>query len=908
MSISRPDLRNFLTGAFGYLVGLLAGVLFIILVARVGLVGWLVGLIEEDQVLIKLIAKPLVAGLMLALGGALVGGLGGRALSSILGVPHKRRQVIGSAVAFAVTLSGLTFLYLLLLSFIGIYNNFTANPIDQYLIVFGLFGLIFGLLTGLLQAFMSLRLRDTWRLILASTLGFTLGGIVMGLLVRLVNPTSGYHTFPVLTWIVLLLALAAPFALGGGALGYAYGRLAGRAMGKGEPPEALQPSGWQTGIVAIIGLLAVFWFLGIVDHITDFLTIHSGNTQTQIARETVGVQWSDAQPYTGDITSAEPSGDEGSRASVTGADRRVHSAWCSPEGAVQYQVDNGPEESLAFSGCSGAPAIALGSGGQPHVVWYATEIRDVTGVTRSDSLLVESIRTADGWSEASIAARPPSETVPVLSADSEGNLLLVWQEAGQDRFYATQDAYTCEGQNLSYVEQAGIQSILVGGTRPDQEALPFCDNEFRRLIYTPNPEPAFSSEPATPDGAFDKISADIAQLPKYEVLFSTMQYEPSTTPPSPGNVLAKGVASLYKAVKANPQNYPRGMTVRILLGNYPVVSSLEYGSQIYDAISDLRAAGVEEMVDPAIGWRLEVANFPGTYPHSHTKFVVIDGRQVTSAGFNYGYLHLPKDHPSGKGYDLLDIGMSVAGPVAQDAIGVYDDMWRGSNEIYCAEFHPADGSDWQDTCEQKKGVADHVPEVMRYYLPAEKSDHAYSLYRNSAFKESDEYVEAGLASAQQTIEVTQANFSLEMVCMLNLIFPDFCTIDDALPWMDSMLESIEANHTHMRVIMENTNSNGLENRVSGQVLMDELKRRGLDQLVQLRFYSGKIHTKTILIDDKLLIIGSQNLHYSAFGQRGLNEYNLATNSPQAIAEYKAFFEAKWDESIPFGEAEYATSP
>jgi hypothetical protein len=90
MSKANPDFRNFLTGALGYLAGLLGGVLFVILVARVGLVGWLIGLIDESQVLVQVIAKPIIAGLMLALAGAILGGLGGRALASILGVTHRR--------------------------------------------------------------------------------------------------------------------------------------------------------------------------------------------------------------------------------------------------------------------------------------------------------------------------------------------------------------------------------------------------------------------------------------------------------------------------------------------------------------------------------------------------------------------------------------------------------------------------------------------------------------------------------------------------------------------------------------------------------------------------------------------------------------------------------------------------
>jgi phosphatidylserine/phosphatidylglycerophosphate/cardiolipin synthase-like enzyme len=78
--------------------------------------------------------------------------------------------------------------------------------------------------------------------------------------------------------------------------------------------------------------------------------------------------------------------------------------------------------------------------------------------------------------------------------------------------------------------------------------------------------------------------------------------------------------------------------------------------------------------------------------------------------------------------------------------------------------------------------------------------------------------------------------------------------------------------------------------------------------VELRFYNGKIHAKSLLIDDQMLIIGSQNMHYSSWGEGGLNEYSLTTNHPQAIAEYKALFETKWQEAIPFDEAEYGTTP
>ena len=170
------------------------------------------------------------------------------------------------------------------------------------------------------------------------------------------------------------------------------------------------------------------------------------------------------------------------------------------------------------------------------------------------------------------------------------------------------------------------------------------------------------------------------------------------------------------------------------------------------------------------------------------------------------------------------------------------------------------------------------------------------------------FIATALASAEESIDMTQVNFALEMICMGNIVFPDLCTFDNALPYMNAMVEAIEKNHVHVRVIMETTNSNGLENRVSGTVLIEELERRGLSDLVELRFYNGKIHAKGTLIDDTLLIIGSQNMHYSSWGEGGLTEYSMATNDPQAIAEYQGLFEAKWQEATPFEEAEFGTSP
>ena len=818
MKIKNKNLGYFLTGGIGYAVGTLAGVLFIYLVSKLGFARWLFSLIDQNQSLLQLLGVLLIVGLLLALGGAVIGGIGGWSLTRIMNTSHPARLIASSAVAFGLSTGLLVLIFLLLISFIGLYNNFSTGRIEHYGIIVGLFGLVFGLLTGILQALMSVRLRHSWRVFLTTALGFTVGGIILGLLVRLVNPTEGYKTYPILTGLILLIGLLVPFFLGGGALGFAYGRLAVRAEREDDPAQYIFPARWQTIIVAVLGFVLAFSLIRGLETISTFLTINAGNLSSQLISVTEGVQWTPAQPYTGDLNGVSFPEAGQDKVTVIGADQSKHQAWCSSDGSVHYQLGDGKSEIIEFPDCSDLPGLALDLEGQPHLVWYTQEILDNNGVERSDELLVESIRTSDGWSEAAIVARTTGPVTPSLTVDSQGNLILVWADADQNRMVSIQEAYQCDEADLSYLELAGLNAVLEKNLRVTGEGVPYCRNQYERIEYTPNPEPEYSDLPATPDGAFNYL-AGMAERAQYEVLFTTMQYEPNSSPPSPGSVLARRVADLYQKVKANPEDYPRGMTVKIMLGNYPELSTFTYGDQIYAAISDIRDAGVEKMVDPEIGWRLEVANFPGTYPHSHTKFVVVDGKQVLGVGYNFGYLHLPLDHPSGQGFDMLDLGLQVTGPVAQDAISAFDDMWSGADQIHCEDFHPADESDWQDTCQPVVATSGHVPEVLRTYLPPDGDDHAFSLYRTKDYKEADTFIAASLASAEETIDMIHVNFSLEMICMANLIFPDTCTIDDALPWMDAVIEAVEKNHVQVRAILETSNSNGLENRVAGNVLL-----------------------------------------------------------------------------------------
>jgi hypothetical protein len=898
--------RSFLINGLGYAAGAVVGFLFIYLAGRLGLAKWLFSLVDEGQTFLQVLAVPFIAWFLLALGGAITGVIGGWVLANSIGTERKGKLTAGSGVAFAATTGILIIVFLLLISFIALYNNFTSDKIVRFGLLFGLYGLVFGLVTGLVQAFTTVRVRHTWRVILASTLGFALGGVLAGLIIRWVNPLDGLDAHPILTTLILVFALLLPYFIGGGAIGLAYRQIARRVTESGEEVETAQSPRWQIVVVAVLALLIILPMINFVDKIAEFLTIKPANLQTQISPETVGVRWSEPIPVeAGSINVDLPAGGS-DIAQVPGTE---HRAWCSPEGFIQYQLGSGTVEQIDSPSCSSTPAITLDIDGMPHIVWYAQEIRDTNGTTNPASLLVESIRQEGEWSEAVITARTAGEAFAALDRDSDGNLILVWEDAGDpsgDLMLSVLENYQCSDADLDPAEHAGLVTLLGGDTRPPGTEVPYCRNQFDRIIYTPNPSPEYSNQEITPNGGFDQV-ADLVADAEYEVLFNVMQYVETTAEPSPGRILIESVAKLYQQVKAHPEDYPRGMTVRILLGNYPVMADFTWGSQIIEVIKDLKWAGIEKMVDPEIGWRVEVANYPGVYPHSHNKMLVVDGKEAASLGFNYNYIHFTKDHPSGEGDSLFDLGMAVTGPIAQDATARYDDMWKGANQVHCEDLTLPDGQ-WQDTCQELKATNDHVPEVLRTYLPPDGNATSFFLYRTKVFSEADDFVAASLSAATDSVDLITANFSMEVYCIIHLLVPGFCTIEDSMPYIDSILEAIEKNNIHVRVIMENANSYGLENRVTAMVLYPELVRLGLEDQMELRFFNGRVHAKSGLIDDELLIIGSQNFQYSAWGKDGgLGENMITTNDPDAIAEYKALFEAKWSEAIPVSEAEYGAT-
>jgi phosphatidylserine/phosphatidylglycerophosphate/cardiolipin synthase-like enzyme len=300
------------------------------------------------------------------------------------------------------------------------------------------------------------------------------------------------------------------------------------------------------------------------------------------------------------------------------------------------------------------------------------------------------------------------------------------------------------------------------------------------------------------------------------------------------------------------------------------------------------------MVDPELGWRMEVANYEGAFPHSHSKLMVVDGKAVIASGFNMEFRPMPVDHPSGKGKGDTDLGIQVTGPVAQDARRVFDDLWNGAVQRHCSDFHPA-YLVWQATCTDRPASVDHVPEVMRYYLAGGDTT-ALSMFRSVEHDEADQQVYSALSSAQDSIDILHVSFTFPLLCNLNHFY-DLCTFGQAPRYMVELLNAIEENGVEARVLVGVLPFQGIENTVAVDLLNREVEKRGLGDQIEFRFFDGLVHAKTALIDDEFLIVGSQNLHYSAFGENdGLTEYSLGVADPQAIEDFKRMFDYHWERS------------
>jgi len=586
---------------------------------------------------------------------------------------------------------------------------------------------------------------------------------------------------------------------------------------------------------------------------------------------------------------------------LTDTQSGINLAWCGADGKVHHRRGEAQPSVVPESNCITRPAMGQDADGIIHLVWYDNQVRQDSGNTLNNNLIYESLLDGNVWTIPTIVGFATQNAQPVIATGTDGTLHLVWDELpanGSQINYAGYRVYACSEENLNPQVQLALEIAQSGNYRPADDIVPYCDNQFDRLLILPRPDPAYSDIPSTTNGAFDQV-ADLIRSAKYEVLFSTMWYEADEIGTSPGDVTAQAVKELYDQVKAHPEQYPRGMTVRILLGNPPEVALSNLVTQVWSVFNHMRRAGVPTMNDSEIGWRLEIANFQGSWPHSHSKMVIVDGKTAVAAGFNFQFKHQATDHPSGQGKDDYDLGLQMTGPVAQATQRKFDDLWGGADRLECTDL-ASDSSLWWLSCRRKETTTDHVPEAQMYYL-APENHNAFALYRSEKFNEADVIIARTVASAQDSLDVLQVNFTLELICDLNVLLP-ICELSDSPRYMDSLIDAIDASQVKTRVLIKKLPIEVVENKIAIKEFRKVLAERGLTDLVEFRYFNDSVHAKAVLIDNQFLVVGSQNFHYSAFGDgKGLVEFNIGTDDPNAIEKFKSFFEYHWEHGTPVPE-------
>jgi phosphatidylserine/phosphatidylglycerophosphate/cardiolipin synthase-like enzyme len=773
---------------------------------------------------------------------------------------------------------------LFLTAVIAFYNDPADRRPLPAISLFTFYGLLYGVLAGLFLAIFTSKLRQSWRLVGSSTVGFAVGGALAGLFIYWHEARDFLNSLPDWLFVTGLFLLLG--ASGGAALGVAYHWLARAEATRGERAKE-RPRWFRFARIAVLVVLAAA-FIAITFNLVRLIRIDHADLQTVIPIGAQGTHWS-----------APVRLEDGSQLTLSASlEETPLTAWCSEDGQVMVQEGAGSPERIPFPTCDGRPALVQDSNGNLHLLWHSTDVEKATGyIAHDQSLIYESVRQDGEWGEAAIVAQTVGETELELTAVNN-TLQLTWtDETG--RYTSIQTPYDCAEPDLNAIEQAVYDALNQPTFKPADEQLPVCGHQYDALLFTPNPEDSSRFTP-TPNGAFDEVTA-MALGAQYEVLFGIMQWDRPATPYSPGSTLAQAIVELYNRVKEDPAQYPKGMTVRILTGNMPQLSLFPVPDHTWHVLEDLQAAGLPELVNEELGWRVEIADFDGRWPHMHTKTMIVDGKTMMAAGFNYSYLHFANDHPSELGIDMFDLGIHITGPVAQAGRAAYDDQWSQSHTLECAEWVGWLENVWRRDCWRGTAVADHLPEVLKYDVPPAANSNAYAMYRTEKHLAADAAVEAAIRAAEEKIDIFQVNFSLELLCTAAIVFQGICDYDNnALPFLVAILETIEAKRIPVRILVEEEPMNGAENRVAIQAFVDELEERGLRDLVEIRFYDGKIHNKSLSIDEQFLVVGSQNFHYSAWGSHefSLTEFNIGTDNVQAIEDFQSTFEYRWQNSIP----------
>jgi hypothetical protein len=237
-------LRSVITSVFGFWLGGLLGIIAIFLIAISGFLGWVLGFVPPGQSFVRLLAAVLLVFIIVGIGGAVTGVFNGLVLQRI-DRQGGRRLLLGAGYAYGVGHGTLIVPILLLI------------------------GLIFSLLT--------INFKRMWGVLLAVVAGYTLRGVLLGLLLwRADLVSSGIVPLRVILRLLLIsLLIDLPVGI---FVGLAFHNLAQKRERLDE--AALQPGRIQRFIVIGVSLVVLFLVLGVIRNADTFLTINPAAIDT----------------------------------------------------------------------------------------------------------------------------------------------------------------------------------------------------------------------------------------------------------------------------------------------------------------------------------------------------------------------------------------------------------------------------------------------------------------------------------------------------------------------------------------------------------------------------------------------------------------------------------------------------
>jgi hypothetical protein len=285
-------LRSVITSVFGFWLGGLLGIIAIFLIAISGFLGWVLGFVPPGQSFVRLLAAVLLVFIIVGIGGAVTGVFNGLVLQRI-DRQGGRRLLLGAGYAYGIGQGTLIMPMLLLISLISLYNNGSPGEPLAYLLLFGFLCLVYGLLIGLIFSLLTINFKRMWGVLLAVVAGYTLRGVLLGLLLwRADLVSSGIVPLRVILRLLLIsLLIDLPVGI---FVGLAFHNLAQKRERLDE--AALQPGRIQRFIVIGVSLVVLFLVLGVIRNADTFLTINPAATAIDTYQQMFEYYWEQAIP------------------------------------------------------------------------------------------------------------------------------------------------------------------------------------------------------------------------------------------------------------------------------------------------------------------------------------------------------------------------------------------------------------------------------------------------------------------------------------------------------------------------------------------------------------------------------------------------------------------------------------